>query len=61
MVQLLGEDGWIFNRDWSFYLWNWSVLAYVLVMMTAGWLEGSDPAFTIALGTRAMFFTFCAW
>ncbi|MFZ0743218.1 MAG: hypothetical protein WAM85_02375 [Terracidiphilus sp.] len=51
MVQLLGDDGWIFTRTWSFHLWNWSVLAYVVVMLAAGWLEGSDPAFTITLGS----------
>jgi cytochrome c oxidase cbb3-type subunit 1 len=50
MVQLLGEDGWIFTRTWSFYAWNGGVLAYVVVMMVAGWLEGSDPAFTIVPG-----------
>jgi len=51
MVQLLGEnDAWIFNRRWSFYAWNWGVLAYVLVMTIAGWLESDDPAFTIVPG-----------
>ncbi|MDE3188014.1 MAG: hypothetical protein KGM96_10900 [Acidobacteriota bacterium] len=50
MVQLLGDDGWIFTRTWSFHAWNWSVLAYVVIMMVAGWLEGSEPAFTISLG-----------
>ena len=47
MVQLLGEDGWIFNRSRSFYLWNGSVLAYVVLMSVAGWREGFDPTFTI--------------
>ena len=50
MVQLLGEDGWIFTRTWSFHAWNWGVLAYVVIMTVAGWLEGADPAFTISLG-----------
>jgi len=50
MIQLLGESGWIFNRAWSFYAWNAGVLAYVLLMTVAGWLEGSDPAFTIVPG-----------
>lgn len=50
MVQLLGEDGWIFTRTWSFHAWNWSVLAYVVIMTAAGWLEGADPAFTISQG-----------
>ncbi len=30
MVQLLGDDGWIFNRARSFYLWNGSVIAYIV-------------------------------
>jgi cytochrome c oxidase cbb3-type subunit 1 len=30
MVQLLGDGGWIFNRTRSFYLWNGSVIAYVV-------------------------------
>ncbi len=51
LVQLLGDGGWIFNRTWSFYVWNLAVLAYVLLMVTAGWREGSDPAFTIIPGT----------
>jgi cytochrome c oxidase cbb3-type subunit 1 len=50
MVQLLGEDGWIFNRTWSFYAWNLSVVAYVLLMFAAGWREGFDPSFTIMAG-----------
>lgn len=49
LVQLLGEGGWIFTRSWSFHLWNWSVLGYIVIMTIAGWLEGSDPAFTIVL------------
>ena len=53
MVQLLGEDGWIFNRAWSFHVWNWSVSAYVVVMIVTGWREGSDPAFTIVPGWEA--------
>jgi cytochrome c oxidase cbb3-type subunit 1 len=32
MVQLLGEGGWIFNRTRSFYLWNGSVIAYIVLM-----------------------------
>jgi cytochrome c oxidase cbb3-type subunit 1 len=31
-------------------MWNWSVLAYVVLMFGAGWIEGSDPAFTIIPG-----------
>ena len=47
LVQLLGDDGWILTRRWSFHMWNWSVLAYVVLMFIAGWIEGNDPAFTI--------------
>jgi len=50
MVQLLGNDGWIFNGTWSFYVWQASVFAYVLIMLFAGWREGSDPAFSIVPG-----------
>jgi len=50
MVQLLGDDGWIFNRMRSFLLWNGSVIAYVVLMTVAGWREGFDPAFTIVPG-----------
>jgi cytochrome c oxidase cbb3-type subunit 1 len=47
MVQLLGDEGWIFNGTWSFYLWHASVLAYVLLMLFSGWREGFDPAFSL--------------
>jgi cytochrome c oxidase cbb3-type subunit 1 len=50
LVQLLGEGGWIFNRARSFYGWNIAVLAYVLLMSSAGWREGFDPTFTIVPG-----------
>jgi cytochrome c oxidase cbb3-type subunit 1 len=50
LVQLLGEDGWIFNRTRSFYGWNIAVLAYVVLMTAAGWREGFDSTFTIMPG-----------
>ena len=50
LVQMLGEDAWVLNRARSFHLWNWSVVAYVIVVTIAGWREGSDPAFTIVSG-----------
>ena len=50
MVQLMGDDGWIFNGTWSFYVWQASVLAYVLIMFFSGWREGFDPAFSIVPG-----------
>ena len=49
LVQLLGEGGWIFTRRWSFHVWNWGVLGYIVVITIAGWLEGANPAFTIVL------------
>ena len=50
LVQLLGDDGWILTRRWSFHMWNWSVLAYVVLMFIAGSIEGNDPAFTSVPG-----------
>ena len=51
LVQVVGEDdAWVLNRRWSFYAWNMGVLAYVVVIMIAGWIESRDPAFTIAPG-----------
>ncbi|HEY2469391.1 MAG TPA: hypothetical protein VGI45_16340 [Terracidiphilus sp.] len=50
LVQLLGDQGWILTRRWSFHMWNWSVLAYVVLMFIAGWIEGDNPAFTSAPG-----------
>jgi len=50
MVELLGEDAWIFNRTRSFYGWNLAVVGYVVLMTAAGWREGFDPAFTIVPG-----------
>jgi cytochrome c oxidase cbb3-type subunit 1 len=46
----MGEDGWIFNRSRSFYLWHASVVGYIVVITVAGWLEGFDPTFTIVPG-----------
>lgn len=52
IAELAGSrDAWIVNRKWSFYAWNIGVLAYVLVMIVAGWIEAYDPSFTIAPGT----------
>jgi cytochrome c oxidase cbb3-type subunit I len=50
LVQLLGDDGWILTRRWSFLMWNWSVFGYVVLMMIAGWMEASSPGFTIIAG-----------
>jgi cytochrome c oxidase cbb3-type subunit 1 len=58
LVQLLGDDGWIVTRRWSFHMWNWSVLAYVMLMLIAGWIEGNDPAFTVVPSvTRTLLYT----
>lgn len=50
LVQMMGDDGWIFNGTWSFYVWQVSVAVYVAIMFFAGWREGSDPAFAIVPG-----------
>jgi cytochrome c oxidase cbb3-type subunit I len=50
MIQLMGEDGWVFNRSRSFYLWHASVIGYIVVVTIAGWHEGVDPTFTIVPG-----------
>ena len=50
LVQIMGEDGWIFNATWSFYVWQLSVAAYVAIMFFAGWREGADPSFSIVPG-----------
>ena len=50
MVQLLGDDGWIFNARWSFLTWHLSVVLYAAIMFFAGWREGSDPAFSFMPG-----------
>jgi cytochrome c oxidase cbb3-type subunit 1 len=50
LVQLLGDGGWILTRRWSFHMWNWSVVAYVVLMFIAGWIESTNPGFTSAPG-----------
>ncbi len=51
MIELGGsQHEWIFNRTWSFHAWNLGVLAYVLLMTVTGWIESTDPSFTIAPG-----------
>lgn len=49
-VQMLGEDGWIFQRARSYYFWHGGVIAFAVLMTIAGWRESSDPAFTILAG-----------
>jgi len=49
ITQLVGEcDASIVNGAWAFYAWNLGVLSYVVLFMIAGWIEGADPAFTMA-------------
>ncbi len=50
LVQMMGDDSWIFNGTWAFYVWQASVAAYVAIMFFAGWREGSDPSFSIVPG-----------
>jgi cytochrome c oxidase cbb3-type subunit I len=51
MVELLAEDGWIFNGTASFYFWQGGALGYSLIMFFAGWREGVDPSFSMVPGT----------
>jgi len=51
LVQILGEDGWIFNGTRSFYAWQGAVLAFILLMTFSGWREGLDPSFAIVPST----------
>ena len=50
LVQLLGDEGRIFNRSRSFFGWNIAVVGYATLMTAAGWREGFDPTFTITPG-----------
>jgi len=50
MIQLMGDNGWILNGNWSFYVWQASVMVYVLLMFFAGWREGSNSAFAMTPG-----------
>jgi cytochrome c oxidase cbb3-type subunit 1 len=50
LVEIMGDDGWIFGQTWSFYIWQVSVAAYVAIMFFAGWREGSDPSFSVVPG-----------
>lgn len=47
LVQLMKEDGWIFTRNRSFYVWQASVAAYIVIMFYAGLKEGGDPSFAL--------------
>lgn len=51
LIQLMGDDGGIFNRPRSFYAWHAGVIVYILAVTLAGWREGHEPACTIVPGT----------
>lgn len=55
LIQLMKEDGWIFTRARSFYVWQVSVATYVAIMFYAGWREGADPSFALAPDTTRNF------
>jgi cytochrome c oxidase cbb3-type subunit 1 len=51
-VLLLGEGEkaeWL-NRPWMFWLWHGGTLAYILLMLVSGWIEGSRPEFSFVPG-----------
>lgn len=50
LIQLMGDDGSIFNRSRSFYAWHAGVIIYILAGTFAGWREGSNPALTFVPG-----------
>jgi cytochrome c oxidase cbb3-type subunit 1 len=51
LVVLLDKDGDVFNSRWAFIAWNGGTLAYVVIMLMAGWREGVDPGFTMVPST----------
>jgi cytochrome c oxidase cbb3-type subunit 1 len=51
LVVLLDKDGDVFNARWAFIAWQGATLAYVVIMLVAGWTEGADPKFTMVPGT----------
>jgi cytochrome c oxidase cbb3-type subunit 1 len=50
LAVLLGKDGDIFNSHWAFLAWHGATLAYVVLFLFTGWIEGGDPAFTMVPG-----------
>ncbi len=52
-ILLLGQGKvtlWL-NRRITFWLWHGGTAAYILLMLVAGWIEGSSPGFTFLPGT----------
>lgn len=47
LIGLLRENGDAFQTRWSFIAWQAGTAVYIVVMLIAGWIEGTDPAFTM--------------
>ncbi len=47
LILLLGEEDTTFGSRWAFWAWQGGTLLYVLLMLGAGWIEGSQPTFTM--------------
>ncbi len=47
LAVLLGKDGDTLDSKWAFATWQGCALLYVAVMLTSGWIEGSQPGFTM--------------
>ncbi|HEY1985601.1 MAG TPA: hypothetical protein VGG85_09335 [Terracidiphilus sp.] len=47
LAVLLDEDGDVFSGRLPFIAWHGASLAYVVVFVYAGWIEGADPGFTM--------------
>jgi cytochrome c oxidase cbb3-type subunit I len=52
LAVLLDRDGDVFNSRWAFIAWHGATLAYVVLFLYAGWIEGGDPGFTIVPSTN---------
>ena len=50
LTTFLEEDGECFNARWPFLAWQAGLIAYIISMAIAGWIEGQDPSFTIIPG-----------
>lgn len=47
---LLGRHSTVLNERWTILAWNIATLGHVLILFIAGWLEGSNPSFTMDPG-----------
>ncbi len=50
LVLLLGDSDDTFGSRWAFFVWQAATLLYVGLMLGAGWIEGTDPTFTMVPG-----------